>query len=84
MTANRMRFPLEVFAAVRAAVPASMPVGVRVSATDWVDAGWDVEQCTVFARELQARGLGFLHVSSGGVSALQKIPLAPGYQVHLA
>lgn len=82
--ANRMRFPLEVFAAVRAAVPAGMPVGVRVSATDWVDGSWDVDQCTVFARELQSRGLGFLHVSSGGVSPLQKIPLGPGYQVHLA
>ena len=81
---NRMRFPLEVFEAVRAAVPASLPVGVRVSATDWVDGGWDPAQCLVFARALQARGLGFLHVSSGGVSPRQKIPVGPGYQVHLA
>ena len=82
--ANRMRFPLQVFDAVRAAVPASMPVGVRLSATDWVDGGWDVVQSVAFVRELQARGLSFLHVSSGGVSPRQKIPIGPGYQVGLA
>jgi 2,4-dienoyl-CoA reductase-like NADH-dependent reductase (Old Yellow Enzyme family) len=82
--ANRMRFPLQVFDAVRAAVPAAMPLGVRLSATDWVDGGWDPEQSLVFARALQSRGLDFLHVSSGGVSPLQKIPLGPGYQVGLA
>jgi 2,4-dienoyl-CoA reductase-like NADH-dependent reductase (Old Yellow Enzyme family) len=81
---NRMRFPLQVFDAVRAAVPASMPVGVRLSATDWVDGGWDPAQSLVFARALQARGLSFLHVSSGGVSPQQKIPIGPGYQVGLA
>ena len=81
---GRMRFPLEVFDAVRAAVPASLPVGVRVSATDWVDGGWDVAQCAVFARALRDRGCAYVHVSSGGVSPQQKIPLGPGYQVHLA
>jgi 2,4-dienoyl-CoA reductase-like NADH-dependent reductase (Old Yellow Enzyme family) len=81
---NRMRFPLEVFEAVRAAVPQRMPVGVRVSATDWVEGGWDVEQSIVFGRALAQRGCGFIHVSSGGVSPQQKIPLAPGYQVPLA
>jgi 2,4-dienoyl-CoA reductase-like NADH-dependent reductase (Old Yellow Enzyme family) len=82
--ANRMRFPLQVFEAVRAAVPASMPVGVRISATDWVDGGWDIAQSRAFVEQLQARGLGFLHVSSGGVSPKQKIPIGPGYQVGLA
>ena len=82
--AHRMRFPLQVFDAVRAAVPASMPVGVRLSATDWVEGGWDVAQSVAFVRELQARGLSFLHVSSGGVSQQQKIPIGPGYQVGLA
>jgi 2,4-dienoyl-CoA reductase-like NADH-dependent reductase (Old Yellow Enzyme family) len=82
--ANRMRFPLQVFEAVRAAVPASMPVGVRISATDWVDGGWDIAQSRVFVEELRARGLSFLHVSSGGVSPQQKIPIGPGYQVGLA
>ena len=81
---NRMRFPLQVFEAVRAALPAATPLGVRLSATDWVDGGWDPAQSLVFARALQSRGLSFLHVSSGGVSAQQKIPIGPGYQVGLA
>ncbi|RYE95163.1 MAG: NADH:flavin oxidoreductase/NADH oxidase [Oxalobacteraceae bacterium] len=81
---NRMRFPLEVYDAVRSAVPASMAVGVRISATDWVDGGWDIEQSTVFAQTLKQRGANFIHVSSGGVSPLQKIPVGPGYQVAFA
>jgi 2,4-dienoyl-CoA reductase-like NADH-dependent reductase (Old Yellow Enzyme family) len=82
--AHRMRLPLQVFDAVRAAVPAAMPVGVRLSATDWVAGGWDAAQSLAFARELQRRGVSFLHVSSGGVSPQQKIPIGPGYQVGLA
>jgi len=81
---NRMRFPLEVFEAVRAAVPETMSVGVRISATDWVDGGWDIEQSVAFAQELKKRGVHFIHVSSGGVSPLQKIPVGPGYQVEFA
>ena len=81
---NRMRFPLAVFDAVRAAVPTSMPVGVRISASDWVDGGWDIEQSVVLSRELAARGCAFIHASSGGVSPLQKIPLGPNYQVAFA
>ncbi|MCC2974854.1 NADH:flavin oxidoreductase/NADH oxidase [Massilia sp. IC2-476] len=81
---NRMRFPLEVFDAVRAAVPKEMAVGMRISATDWVEGGWEIEQSVRFARELQARGCDFMHVSSGGLSPLQKIPVAPGYQVEFA
>lgn len=80
----RMRFPLEVFEAVRAAVPVGMAVGARVSATDWVDGGWSPAECAEFGRALRDRGCDFLHVSSGGVSPRQKIPLGPGYQVHLA
>ena len=82
--ANRMRFPLEVFEAVREAFPAERPVWARVSATDWVEGGWDVESTIEFAHALAARGCAAVHVSSGGVSPLQKIPLGPGYQVHLA
>ncbi len=82
--AHRMRFPLEVFEAVRAAVPAAMPVWVRVSATDWVDGGWDLDSTVAFAEALKARGCAALHVSSGGVSPAQKIPLGPGYQVPFA
>src|SRR5574342_631496 len=54
--ANRMRFPLEVFAAMRAAWPAHKPLGVRVSCTDWAEGGWDIEQTAVFAGELKRRG----------------------------
>jgi 2,4-dienoyl-CoA reductase-like NADH-dependent reductase (Old Yellow Enzyme family) len=81
---NRMRFPLEVFDAVRAAFPSDKPVTMRVSATDWVEGGWDVEQTIVFAQQLAARGCDAIHVSSGGVSPAQKIPLGPSYQVPLA
>ena len=81
---NRMRFPLEVFDAVRAAVAADTPVGIRISATDWVDGGWDIEQSVVFARELQKRGCAFIDVSSGGLSPLQQIPVEAGYQVPFA
>ena len=81
---NRMRFPLAVFDAVRAAVPASVALGLRLSATDWVDGGWDVEQSVVLARALRERGADFIHVSSGGVSPRQQIPIGPGYQVALA
>jgi 2,4-dienoyl-CoA reductase-like NADH-dependent reductase (Old Yellow Enzyme family) len=81
---NRMRFPLEVFDAVRDAFPAGKPVGVRISATDWVDGGWDVEQSVTFAQALKARGASFIHVSSGGVSPQQQIVLSPGYQVDFA
>ena len=81
---NRLRFPLEVFDAVRAAFPADKPVGVRLSASDWVEGGWDVEQSAIYAQELQKRGCAFVHVSSGGVSPKQKITLEPGYQVPFA
>lgn len=81
---QRMRFPLEVFDAVRAAFPADRPVWVRISATDWVEGGWDPAQAIEFVRALAARGCAAVHVSSGGVSPQQKIPLGPGYQVPLA
>lgn len=80
---NRMRYPLEVFAAVRAAVP-SMTLGMRISATDWVDGGWALEQSVRFAQELERIGCDFIHVSSGGVSTAQKIPVEPGYQIGFA
>lgn len=81
---NRMRFPLEVFQALRDVVPTSVALGVRVSATDWVEGGWDLEQTTAFAEALKARGCDFIDVSSGGVSPRQKIPVAPNYQVPFA
>ncbi|WPB56938.1 NADH:flavin oxidoreductase/NADH oxidase [Xylophilus sp. GOD-11R] len=81
---NRMRFPLEVFDAVRAAFPAERPVWIRVSASDWVDGGWDVESTIALGQALKARGCDAIHVSSGGVSPQQKIAIGPGYQVPLA
>ncbi|EKS70996.1 MULTISPECIES: NADH:flavin oxidoreductase/NADH oxidase [Caballeronia] len=81
---NRMRFPLEVFDAVRAAFPAERPVTIRVSGTDWVEGGWDIEQTVAFAKALEARGCDAVHVSSGGLHPAQKIPVGPSYQVPLA
>lgn len=81
---NRMRFPLEVYDAVRAAFPAERPVTMRVSGSDWVDGGWDVEQTVAFAQALEARGCGAIHVSSGGLDPRQDIPVGPSYQVPLA
>ena len=81
---NRLRFPLEVFDAARAAFPENKPIGVRLSASDWVEGGWDVEQSAAYAQELEKRGCAFIHVSSGGVSPQQKITLEPGYQVPFA
>lgn len=79
---NRMRFPLEVFTAVRAVFDG--PLGVRVSATDWVEGGWDGQQTAEFSRQLKALGCNFMHVSTAGVSPQQKITLGPGYQVPYA
>ena len=81
---NRLRYPLEVFDAVRAAFPPDKPVGVKVSSTDWVEGGWDIAQTIEFARELKKRGVDWIDASSGGVSPQQKIPLGPGYQVPFA
>lgn len=83
-TANRMRFPLEVFEAVRAAWPKERPLGVRVSATDWIDGGWTPEEAVVFARALKALGCDFLDVTSGQLDPRQQIPMAPGYNVPFA
>ena len=80
---NRMRFPLEVFEAVRAAFPADRPVTVRVSGTDWIDGGWTIEETCILAEALEKRGCAAIHVSSGGL-APAAIPLGPGYQVPLA
>ena len=81
---NRMRFPLEVFDAVRAAFPAERPVWARISATDWVPDGWDIEGTVALSHELKARGCAAIHVTTGGVSPSQAIKLGPGYQVPYA
>jgi 2,4-dienoyl-CoA reductase-like NADH-dependent reductase (Old Yellow Enzyme family) len=81
---NRVRFPLEVFAAVRDAWPQDKPMGVRISASDWVDGGWTIEDSIALVRRLKAAGCDWIDTSSGGISPAQKIPLGPGYQVPLA
>lgn len=81
---NRMRFPLEIYDAVRAAFPADRPVWFRVSASDWIDGGWDVASTIAFAKELKKRGSPVIHVSSGGLSPRQQIKLKPGYQVDFS
>jgi len=81
---NRVRFPLEVFAAVRDAWPQDRPMGVRISASDWVDGGWTIEDSIALVRRLKAAGCDWIDASSGGISPAQKIPLGPGYQVPLA
>ncbi|NOD85900.1 MULTISPECIES: NADH:flavin oxidoreductase/NADH oxidase [unclassified Ruegeria] len=81
---NRMRFGLELFEAVRAEWPDDKPMGIRISATDWVEGGWDIEGSVAFAKELDRLGCDHIHVSSGGNSPLQKIPVGPGYQTGFA
>lgn len=81
---NRMRLPLEIFDVVRATFPADKPVGIRISGTDWVDGGWDIAQSVALAKALDARGCNAIHVSSGGLSPQQQIPVGPHYQVPLA
>jgi 2,4-dienoyl-CoA reductase-like NADH-dependent reductase (Old Yellow Enzyme family) len=82
--ANRMRFPLEVFERVRDAFPPDKPVWARISATDWVPGGWDIEGTVALSQALKERGCAAIHVSSGGVSPQQVIQLGPGYQVPYA
>jgi 2,4-dienoyl-CoA reductase-like NADH-dependent reductase (Old Yellow Enzyme family) len=81
---NRMRYPLEVFDAIRSVFPDRKPIGIKVSCTDWVEGGWDLAQTIEFACELKTRGVDWIDASSGGVSPQQKIPLGPGYQVPFA
>ena len=81
---NRMRVPLEIFDAIKAVVPEGYPVTVRVSGTDWIEGGWDIQDTVAFARALEARGCAAIHISSGGIDATARIPVAPGYQVPLA
>jgi 2,4-dienoyl-CoA reductase-like NADH-dependent reductase (Old Yellow Enzyme family) len=69
---------------VRAAFPSDRPVTFRVSGTDWADGGWDIEQTVALAQALEARGCSATHVSSGGLTPAQRIPVGPSYQVPLA
>jgi 2,4-dienoyl-CoA reductase-like NADH-dependent reductase (Old Yellow Enzyme family) len=81
---NRMRLPLRVAERLRQQWPAELPLFVRISATDWADGGWDVEQSVVLARRLQALGVDLIDVSSGGLVPKARIPVGKGYQVPFA
>jgi 2,4-dienoyl-CoA reductase-like NADH-dependent reductase (Old Yellow Enzyme family) len=81
---NRCRFLLETTEAVRQVWPESLPLLVRLSATDWADGGWTVEDSVRLARLLEDRGVDLVDCSSGGVVPGVSIPVGPGYQVHLA
>jgi len=81
---NRIRFAQEVTRAVRAVWPGHLPLFLRVSATDWVDGGWDIDDSVELARRLGALGVDLIDCSSGGLAPQQKIRLAPGYQVPFA
>jgi len=80
----RIRLPLRVAAAVRQVVPDRLPVFVRVSATDWVEDGWDLPQSIELARLLKRLNIDLIDCSSGGAVASAKIPVGPGYQVQFA
>lgn len=81
--AGRSRFAIEVFDAVRAAWPADKPILVRLSATDWIAGGWDVDQTIRLVSVLKDHGADLIDVSSGGLTPAD-VPVGPGYQVHLA
>ena len=85
---NRMRFPLEVTRAVRAALPAATPLFVRISATDWIDGGWEIEDSVIFSRKLKELGVDLVDCSTGGNlragSTNANLSRGPGYQVPFA
>jgi 2,4-dienoyl-CoA reductase-like NADH-dependent reductase (Old Yellow Enzyme family) len=82
--ANRARLLREIVSAVRVEWPAPKPLVVRVSATDWVDGGWDIDDCVTLARWLKKDGVDMIDCSSGGNVARADIPVGPGYQVPFA
>ena len=81
---NRMRLLLETAGKVRAAVPESLPLFVRISATDWTEDGWDLGQSIVLCKELKNIGIDLIDVSTGGNVSDAQIPAAPNYQVPFA
>ena len=81
---NRMRFPIEVFDAVRAVFPVERPVSMRVSGTDWAEGGWDLDQTIAFAKALAVRGCSADSCLEWRYDACTEIPVGPSYQVPLA
>jgi len=81
---NRIRFGLRVTQAVREVWPENQPVFVRISATDWKEGGWDMEQSVELSRRLKGAGADLIDVSSGGIAPGVQIPVGPGFQVNFA
>ncbi len=81
---NRMRYPLEVFRAVRMAFPADRAVGAKISGTDFAEGGFTADEAVIYARALKAEGCAYVTVSGGGVVLDAKIPVGPGYQLPFA
>ncbi|MBV8227568.1 MAG: NADH:flavin oxidoreductase/NADH oxidase [Verrucomicrobia bacterium] len=81
---NRMRLPLQVAQRLRGLIPAELPLFVRISATDWAEGGWDIEQSVELAKQLKNLGVDLIDVSSGGMVPYARIPVAKGYQVPFA
>lgn len=81
---NRMRLPIEIAQAVRAILPDSYPLGIRISAVDWLDDGWKIEDSIELTKKLQDVGIDFVCASSGGIDSTVRVPVSPGYQVPFA
>jgi 2,4-dienoyl-CoA reductase-like NADH-dependent reductase (Old Yellow Enzyme family) len=81
---NRIRFLLEIIDAVRSAIPDSMPLFLRISASDWLDGGWTIDDSIALAKIAKVRGVDLIDVSSGGTSSGAPVPVGPGYQVPFA
>ncbi len=83
---NRMRFVIKILEAIKSAIPSEIVVGIRISATDWIEGGWDLQQSIALSKELEKRGAAYIHVSTGGLdNSLQQLPpLGTGYQLPFA
>ena len=81
---NRIRLTLEIFDAIKKVTPENYPIGIRISATDWVDGGWDLESSIKLSQILETLGIAYIHVTSGGLHIDQKIEVYPEYQVPFA
>ncbi len=81
---NRIRFTLEVLEAVQSEWPSDLPIFIRISATDWADGGWNIEESVQLSKILKEKGVDLMDVSSGGLVSHQQIPLGPNYQVSFA
>lgn len=81
---NRLRFVIDVFNAIRTVFPKQKGVGIRISATDWVDGGWNLDESIILAKKLNELGCSYMHVSTGGLDMRQQIPVGPNYQVPFA